>query len=182
MESFNNYTFRAITKGNAILIFILIIPVFLIIYAGMEKFIFYDIKDYNAFTITKILGIPMILTWFAITLTSNYILGNKYLIEIEDNEITIYRNNKIFHCIELSQIQKIEFYFSLKQSNGYLSFDYNSVKIFMLIGLLFTKKKDFVIVNNYFNAILRPYLLNNNFLENEQKNKQITICTLIKKD
>ncbi|TWP31793.1 hypothetical protein ETU08_00365 [Apibacter muscae] len=181
MEEFSNYTFRALTRNHAILIFILIFPVFITIYLLMDKFIFYDVKVYNVFSNMKVIGIPMILTYFLLAITANYILGNKYWINIKDNEITIYRNNKIFHSIELNQVHKIVFFFSSKQNNGYLLFNCNNIKLFMFMGVLLTKKKDFIMIQNYFNTILYPYLLKNNFTEIIQEQKGITIYTLIKK-
>ncbi len=182
MEQNNKYEFRALTIKGVILIFILIVPVFFTIYLLMDKFIFYDIKHYNVFTNMKVIGIPIVLTYLLMTITSNYIVGNKYLIEINDNIIRIYKDNKIFHLIELNQLQKVEFNFNAKQKNGCLAFHYNNLKIGMFSGVLLTKKKDFIIVNDYFDTILYRYLLDNDFSEKTKKHKYITTFTLTKKD
>ncbi|TWP31794.1 hypothetical protein ETU08_00370 [Apibacter muscae] len=174
LEEFNNYTFKAITRKGAILIFILILPIFISIYLLMDIFIFYDIKVYNVFTNMKVIGIPMILTYLLITITSNYIIADKYLLETNDNKITIYRNNKYFYLIELYQIKKIICTINSKFKGGSIHIESHNNKLYIITGFFFTKKNNFPIFQEFSNIFFSSLEKKEFSKEKKQKKELIT--------
>lgn len=63
MEQDNKqYEFKAINEKLFALSFLMILPLFVIIYFIMDKYIFYNEKGYDVFTNLKTLGLPFILS------------------------------------------------------------------------------------------------------------------------
>lgn len=63
MEQDNKqYQFKAINEKLFALSFLMILPLFVIIYFIMDKYLFYNEKRYDVFTNLKTLGLPFILS------------------------------------------------------------------------------------------------------------------------
>lgn len=110
MEQDNKrYEFKAINEKLFAQSFLMILPLFIIIYFIMDKYIFYNEKTYDVFTNLKIFGLPFVLSIGFVFIISYLFFVKKYVLEIKKNKLFIYSNNSILHSFSYEQIKEIKF-------------------------------------------------------------------------
>lgn len=110
MEQDNKqYQFKAINEKLFALSFLMILPLFVIIYFIMDKYLFYNEKRYDVFTNLKTLGLPFILSLGLVFIISYLFFVKKYALEIKNHELYIYSNNSILYSLPYEQVKEIKF-------------------------------------------------------------------------
>lgn len=117
MEQDNKqYQFKAINEKLFALSFLMILPLFVIIYFLMDKYLFYNEKRYDVFTNLKTFGLPFILSLGLVFIISYLFFVKKYALEIKNHELYIYSNNSILYSLPYEQVKEIKFVQSKKKS------------------------------------------------------------------
>ena len=182
MEQDNKkYEFKAISEKLFALSFLLILPLFIIIYLIMDKYIFYNEKGYDVFTNLKTLGLPFILSLGFVFIISYLFFVKKYALEIKNHELYIYSNNSILYSLPYEQVKEIKFVQSKKNHSSSLQF-YANKKIVLIIGYFMYKENDFYKYNTQVKYFIEDYLIKADLKQEMIENTHNTTIVLTKKD
>lgn len=182
MEQDNKqYEFKAINEKLFALSFLMILPLFVIIYFIMDKYLFYNEKRYDVFTNLKIFGLPFILSLGFVFIISYLFFVKKYALEIKNHELYIYSNNSILYSLPYEQVKEIKFVQSKKNNSSSLQF-YANKKIVLIIGYFMYKKNDFYKYNTQVKYFIEDYLIQTDSKQEVIENTHNSTIIITKKD
>lgn len=182
MEQDNKqYQFKAINAKLFALSFLMMLPLFVIIYFIMDKYLFYNEKRYDVFTNLKTFGLPFILSLGLVFIISYLFFVKKYALEIKNHELYIYSNNSILYSLPYEQVKEIKFVQSKKNNSSSLQF-YANKKIVLIIGYFMYKKNDFYKYNTQVKYFIEDYLIQTDSKQEVIENTHNSTIMITKKD